>query len=154
MLDSNDLINAVASVIMRSGYFEIVNQFEPKSSPGTGLSAAVWAQNIRPSRTRSTLEHTAVRVAFSCRIFMNMIHDPLDEIEPTVMEAADWIMNAFTGDFSLDGISDDRVELDLLGSDGIPLSAEAGYISVGGAMQRIYDITVPLVIYDVWEQIR
>lgn len=153
-LESQALIDAVASVAMRSGYFRQVNQHESKSAPGTGLTADVWIQALTPAARRSTLEHTAVRVAFTLRIFMNMTAEPQDRIEPDVMNAADWIMNEFTGDFTLDGLSDDTVELDLLGSDGIPMGAQAGYLSIGGSLQRIYDLTIPLIIFDVWEQIR
>lgn len=155
MLDSQGMIDAVATVLQRSGYFDKVNQFELKGAPtSTGLLASVFLANIAPSQRRSGLSSTAVRVAFTCRLYMNMMHDPAWEIDPTVMNALDWVVNEFTGDFTLDGLDSDSVELDLLGSDGIPLSAVAGYVNVGGALQRVLDITVPIIVWDAWTQSR
>ena len=47
-VDSQAIIEAVASHAMTIGYFDAVNQYEPKSSPGYGLAAAVWVLVLLP----------------------------------------------------------------------------------------------------------
>jgi hypothetical protein len=42
--------------------------------------------------------------------------------------------------------------VDIKGAYDIPLAWEAGYLNVGGGMYRILDITLPLVINDVWTE--
>lgn len=149
-LNSQELIDNVASVCMATGLFERVNQHEPKSAPGNGLSAAVWAQTISPSPRFSGLSETAARVEFMIRIYSNMLQEPQDAIDPNVMGAVDALMAAFSGDFQLDA---SVFVIDLLGMAGNPLSAKAGYLNQDGKLFRVMDIVCPLVIDNVWSQV-
>lgn len=148
-LESKKLINAVASICMQIGVFERVNMHEPKSPPGNGLSAAVWIQTIGPSGRISGLSSTAALVGFMIRIYTNFVADPADYIDPNVMDAVDQLIAQFSGDFDLEGFV---FSTDLLGSEGVPLSAKAGYAEMNGKIFRIMDVTVRMAIDNVWEQ--
>lgn len=142
------LTDAMVSHAMATGMFQTVNQHEPKNSPGHGLRAALWAQNYRPAR-RSGLAATSMRLEFRLRIYQNMLMEPQDSIDPTVLAAADACFAAYSSGFTLGGLVR---QVDLLGSDGNPLSATAGYLAIDNKMFRVMDLTIPLVLNDVYDQ--
>lgn len=140
-------IDALVSHAMTTGLFDRVNTHEPKSAPGNGLTAAVWFQTIEPAP--GGLASTSVRLTMLLRIYSSMLAEPQDYIDPQIVDAVDQLMNAYTGDFTLDGMIRN---VDLLGAGGTPLRAQAGYLTIDSKMMRIVDITLPLVINDAWEQ--
>jgi hypothetical protein len=148
-LDATGIFDALISHAEATGLFETVNGHEPKSSPGKGLSAAVWVARIEPARASSGLSATSALVTCTVRIFSDMLAEPQDGIDPAVVEATDALMNAYSGAFTLGGLIRN---VDLLGQTRNPLFAQSGYITVSGRMFRIMDITVPMIVSDVWEQ--
>lgn len=149
-LNAQDLVDNVVSVAQASGLFDRVNAYEPKQPPGNGLTAAVWTQSIAPYAQVSGLDVTSVRIEFTMRLFTNMMAEPQEAIDPNLMNATSTLMNLFTGDFTL---GNSVFVVDLLGMAGRPLTAQAGYVDVGGKLFRIMDITVPLIVADVWMQV-
>jgi hypothetical protein len=135
---------------MRLGLFERVNTSEPKNAPGNGLTAAVWLQMVSPVAAASGLAATSARVEFMLRIYSNMLQEPQDAIDPEILSAVDVLMGAYSGDFDLGGTVRN---VDLLGAHGVGLSAVAGYLSVDNKMFRVVDVTLPLIVNDVWEQV-
>lgn len=149
-ISSKALVDALASHAMASGYFDRVNQHEPKSKPGRGLTCAVWIDRIEPARGRSGLISTSARVVFNVRVYTNMLQQPQDSIDPNVMEAADALFEAYTGDFTLGGLI---AFIDVLGAtQGHPLSAQSGYINIDNMTYRVLTLTVPAIINDAWPQ--
>jgi hypothetical protein len=149
-LTAQDLVDNVVSVAQASGLFDRVNAYEPKQAPGNGLTASVWVQSIAPHAQVSGLDVTSARVEFTMRLYTNMLADPEETIDPNLMNATSQMMNLFTGDFTL---GNSVFAVDLLGMAGVPLTARAGYVDVGGKLFRIMDITVPLIVADVWTQV-
>jgi hypothetical protein len=153
-VDSTAIIEAVASHAMAAGsaggYFDQVNQYEPKSKPGLGLAAAIWVQDLRPVPAYSGLHISSARLLLNVRIYSNMLQEPQDMIDPKMMEAADALMAAYSGDFTLDGMD---LHIDLLGSAGESLGGAAGYVNIDNAIFRIFTITVPVIVKDVYEQV-
>jgi hypothetical protein len=147
-LDLQSILDAVTSHAAASGFFERVNTHEPKSSPGTGLTAAVWVQRIGPAD--SGLASTSARVELVLRIYQNMLMEPQDAIDPTIVAALDALITAYTSHFTLGGLVR---HLDLLGKGGSTLSAQAGYLNIDGKMHRVIDLTIPMILNDVWEQV-
>jgi hypothetical protein len=142
-------LDGIVSHALSLGLFERVNAHEPENAPGHGLTAAVWVQDIMPVPARSGLNSTSVRLAFTLRIYTSMLREPPDAIDPEVVAATDALMAAYTGDFELGG---EVANIDLLGAHGVPLRAQAGYLPIDGKLFRIMDITVPVVLNDVWGQ--
>lgn len=149
-INSQDLVDRIASHAMASGYFDHVNQHEPKSKPGRGLTCAVWIDRIEPARSRSGLTATDARVVFNVRVYTNMLQEPQDAIDPNVMEAVDVLFEAYTGDFQLG--SEERF-IDVLGmTQGHALDAQSGYININNMTYRVMTISVPVIIQNAWTQ--
>jgi hypothetical protein len=148
-VDIEGILGAVVSHAMASGHFEKVNGHEPKAAPGKGLTAAVWVQAIAPVPRGSGLATTTGRIELRDRIYTPMVQEPQDAIDPAVLTATIDLMGAYSGDFTLDG----RIRnVDLLGQAGVPLSAQAGYLNQDGRLFRVMDITLPLIVNDIWDQ--
>lgn len=148
-METDALIDAVASHVLAAGWFENVNRHEPKSSPGTGLTAAVWVQHLVPLPAQSGLVATSGRTLLQVRLYSNMLASPEDQIDPDLIKACDELMTAYSADFTLDGLVN---SVDLLGRHGVPLSAQSGYLNIGPGWFRILDIDVPLILDDLWSQ--
>lgn len=148
MLTAEDILDAVVSHAQTLGVFERVNQHEPKNAPGYGMTAAVWLDRVDTSRL-SGLDQVSVRLAFKLRIYTNMLQEPQDMIDPNVLQAVDLLMTAYCNDFTLGGLV--RC-VDLMGMAGAPLSMQAGYLDQDGKVFRIVDISLPLLVNDVWEE--
>ncbi len=148
-LDLQPLLDALVSHAAASGHFQRVNQHEPKSAPGNGLTAAIWFQTIGPAIGGSGLASTSPRVELRVRIYQNALMQPQDAIDPMVTAATSALMTAYSGDFSLGGLVR---QVDLLGAYGTALSAQAGYLDVDGKKYRVVDVTVPLIVNDVFDQ--
>jgi hypothetical protein len=149
-LDSPGMTDAIVSHSLSLGLFERVNFSEPKNSPGNGLTAAVWLQSVNPVAVASGLAVTSARVEFTQRLYSNMLQEPQDEIDPAMLSAVDVLMGVYSADFTLGGTVRN---VDLLGAHGPGLSALAGYLSVDNKMFRVVDVTLPLIVNDVWDQV-
>ena len=149
-IESQDLMDRLTSHAMALGVFDRVNQHEPKSKPGRGLTAAVWVDRIEPARGRSGLAATDARVVLNVRVYTNMLQQPQDAIDPQVMKATDLLFEAYSGDFEL---GDDSRFIDLLGmTQGHPLFAQSGYINIDNVVMRVMTITVPVIVENAWGQ--
>jgi hypothetical protein len=143
------ILDGLVSHALASGLFERVNAHEPKSAPGNGLTAAVWADEIGPDPGSSGLAATSGVVTFLVRLYTSMLSEPQDAIDPLMLSAVDTLMTAYSGDFELSGAA--RC-VDLLGQTGKTLSAKAGYLNQDSKVYRVMTITVPVIVSDVWDQ--
>jgi hypothetical protein len=151
-LEIQAYIDALASHAMSCGWLEKVNQYEPRSAPNTGLTAAIWFQNIKPFPGGSGLTATSVLMVMTVRIYTSAIKEPaeLDMMDPVMVQVTDALITAYSGDFTLDGMIRN---VDLLGEAGTPLEAEAGYLDIDRTKFRVVDITVPLIINNAFSQV-
>lgn len=145
------IIDAVASYAAGLGYYERVNQHEPKSKNATleGVTAAVWAQTLDPIGEGSGLSASSARLELQVRTYTNMLAEPQDAIDPRVLDAVNALMAAFHAGFTLGG---EVWFVDLLGAYGDKMRARAGYLNLGGAMFRVMDLWVPIIVDDAWPQ--
>lgn len=149
-INSQSLIDRLASHAQTTGHFDRVNQHEPKNAPGRGLTCAIWIDRIQPARGMSALDKTTARVTFNVRVYTSMLQNPQDAIDPQVMAAVDVLFEAYSGDFSLGG---EAAWIDLMGAtQGHPLEAQSGYINIDNRVMRVMTITVPVIVNDAWTQ--
>lgn len=141
--------DALVSHAMTTGLFDSVNTHEPKAPPGNGLNVAIWFQTLKPDQQRSGLSSTSVWLTMMLRIYLPMLSEPQDYIDPRILDAVDLLLAAYSADFTLDGMIR---EVDLLGESGAGLSAQAGYLDIGQTKMRVVDITIPLGINDAYSQ--
>ena len=142
---------AVLDHALASGLFDTVNGHEPKSAPGLGLAAAVWADAIDPVPGGSGLNVTTMRLGLNLRIYSAMLQEPQDAIDPNILAAVSTLMAAYSGDFTLGGLLGAQ-GVDLLGRAGQALSARAGYLNQDNRIFRVMTILLPLIVPDCWEQ--
>lgn len=149
--DAQGLTDALASMAQSSGLFTGgVSSHEPLSLPPAGqMSAAVWMQGIGPAKDVSGLAATAARVEYLMRLYLPMVEGNMDAIDPTMTTAASQMIGLLTADFTLGG---EIFAADVLGAWGRPVSAKADYYKQGDSFYRIYDITIPLIVDNVWAQ--
>lgn len=148
-IDIVGILDVIVSQAMASGLFDRVNTHEPKSSPGNGLHCAIWVDRVEPARMQSGLDATSIRLTFNVRVYSNMTQEPQDAIDSDIVHAIDVLMTGYSGDFNLGG---EARNIDLLGSTGPGLFAQAGYVSQDSKMFRVVTILVPVIVNDVWTQ--
>ena len=148
-MNTKAIIEAVATHALKTGWFERVNQHEPKAGPPEGLTCAIWAQRLGPVPSGSGLASTTARLEMNVRIYTNMLYEPADSIDPRIVGAVDDLMGAYSGDFTL-GATIRNV--DLLGQAGPGLEAVAGYLTLDQRLYRVMTIHVPLIVNDAWTQ--
>jgi hypothetical protein len=147
-LDVLPYMRKVADHCARTGAIDTINKHEPKSAPGRGMHAALWIQQVGPAD--SGLASTSAKVTIMLRFYQNALMRPMDAIDPLIWRAAGLVIGRLTADVTLD---DTARCIDLLGHYGVPLSAIAGYAMVDQTMYRVVDVTIPVILNDVWEQV-
>lgn len=130
--------------------FSRVQAHEPKSAPGVGLTLATFVQQFQPIALASGLDATSARMELVVRLYRPFVSQPEDLIDPDLAKAATAICLAYSGDFDLGGQVRD---VDLLGQFGVGLGWRAGYQTIDRTVYRIVDITVPLILNDVFPQV-
>lgn len=149
-------LEALLTVAQETGLFTQAKIGESKSAPSNeGLSLDVFGMTMTPLAENSGLVAASARVEFQLRIMKDMMTQPQDSIDFDVLAAADELINAFAGGYTLDG---EVFAVDVLGAYGESLRAAAGYITIGGASGqggggrtfRTMDVFVPIVIDNCW----
>lgn len=147
-LDVQGILDAVVSHASASGWFDRVGTHEPANAPGYGLTAAVWVDRM-DTVLSSGLASTTGRLVFNIRLYTSMQQEPADAIDPNMTAAADALFRAYIGDFTLGGLVR---QVDVRGQHGIGLETRAGYLEQDGLLLRVYTLTVPVVINDLWSE--
>lgn len=143
------LFAAVQSAALELAVFETVNTHEPLSAPGNGIHAAVWVDSIVPEGRASGQAATSGVVTLMFRCYSSAMQKERDAIDPALLTAVSALLGQFSGRFTFGGIVRD---IDLLGMYGRSLSAQAGYLTQDAKILRIFTVTVPVVIDDLWTQ--
>jgi hypothetical protein len=145
------LFQAMTSEAMGLGAFARVNGHEPKSAPGVQISFSLWLASIRPVAT-SGLNSVSGVVTFTGRVYKASTganQTELDAIDPAILTATGQLMAAYSGGFTLGGTVR---AVDLLGAAGTPMAATAVYVEQDGKQFRVMELTIPVVINDLWQE--
>jgi hypothetical protein len=142
------LFAAILSEAKQLAIFANVYAHEPKSAPGNYLNCAVWLESIQPVRT-SGLAETSGKVTFTARIYYPMLQKPGDDIDPDILTATCQLFEVLSEGFTLGGTVR---AVDLLGMEGPAFGAQAAYVSQDNRLFRVMDISIPIVINDLWTQ--
>src|SRR5438067_1566636 len=90
-----ELADYTAVQALASGYFDSVNGHEPLSPPTSGVTCAVWTEQIGPARGGSGLDSTSARLALFVRLYTPMTQQPADAIDPNLMDALNALFVAY-----------------------------------------------------------
>lgn len=146
-LDVAGIVAAVESHARAIGGIEDVVTVEPKSAPGNGVYAAIWLSDIAPVPAASGLGAVSTLLLLTVRVMKRMLSLPYGQIDPDLLAVTDSLMGAYAGAFELGG---EVRNVDLLGMYGTKMAGRAGYLTLDKAMFRVVDISLPLVINDLW----
>lgn len=141
-----DLLDHIVSHAQSTGYFDRVNQHEPKNPPGNGITCSVWLDQIRP--VKSGLDSISLGVVFTVRLYSNLLADPLDDQDPNLSNAAAGLWSNLASDFTFD---DTTRCVDIFGMEGDALQLDSGYVTQDQKTYRVYTIKVPVIVNDVYE---
>jgi hypothetical protein len=148
-LDYAPIRSQLTSHAQGLGIFDQVLGHEPVSPPGSGLTYAIWLGTLAPSAQNSGLSSTSARLAVNGRIYLPADTEPMNDVDLQLINAADLLIGAYTGDFELGG---NVRNLDLLGANGVPLQAEFRYLQLGSTTYRTANLNLPMIVNDVWTQ--
>lgn len=145
------IVNSFITYAELTGLFDSVNGHEPKSSPQNGLTAAVWMDSIQPLGAVSGLAQASGLLVIHHRMYVNMLKEPQDAIDPQLMDATDLLLTAYCGDFD---VSSQVRNIDIFGAHSAGLNARAGYVTIDNKMFRAMTITIPMIINDLWVEVQ
>lgn len=150
------LYDAVISHAKTTALFNAgVTDHEPLNPPATGLSCAVLLGPLVPVGRASGLSVTSGRLEFQIRVYSPRLAQPGGSNDRTVLAAASTLIGAYSGDFELTvgNIPAGLVRnVDLLGAYGAALQMTPGWLLADGAPFRVCDVTLPLILNDLWCQ--
>jgi hypothetical protein len=138
------LFDAVKSLALGLGQFQNVAGHEPKSAPTNGLNCAIWVESIKPVAS-SGLASVSGEVTFGLRVYKDFLSRPEDSTDPMVLTAACGLLAAYSGAFTFGGT--------VRNVDVMTAGAQAGYLNQDGRMFRVMDVTLPVVINDLWTEV-
>ena len=134
------------------GMFDRVGDHESTNPPGRGLSCSVLLGPITPIKS-SGLPATSGRMEMTVRVEAPRLSTTPGRVDRDVLGAACQLLAAYTADFELDGVPDGLVRaIDLLGAYGTGLSMQPGWRTQDGSPYRVAEITLPLILNDMWGQ--
>jgi hypothetical protein len=147
--DFQGLVDAVASYAGQTGEFERVATHEPKSRPGNGLTCSMWYEEIAPLAAASGLSSVTGLITITLRPQMPFLAQPADQTDPLIMRAVAALITQFAGGFTMTGVVRN---VDLLGNHSQGLRAKTGYVNQDGTVYRVTDVSLPLVVNDLFQE--
>ena len=141
--DAKALFSAIRSMAKKLGVLSTVIGHDPENAPPQGVACSIMLGTVKPVLTSGC-------AAVSCQVTL-MVHvwdfaqkRPLDELDPEVLAATCALMGAFAGGFTLGGTVR---EVELFSMDATP-----GYVNFEGKEYRTMQISVPIVINDMFAE--
>lgn len=148
-LDSRSIMDNLASMAMATGHFEAVLGYVSKQSSTNGITAAFYIEDIRAIRT-SGLASTSVRMEIEMQIYSSTYQAPYDDIDVNLAHAVDAMFTSLLADFDLGG---EARNVDVFGKWGHPLRVRSGLMNLDGKEFRVFQVIIPVIIDDVWDQV-
>jgi uncharacterized protein DUF4082/PKD domain-containing protein len=145
-----DLFSKLTSHAKSLGIFDRVDSREPVNKPIGGMACALWLNDYKPVPAGSGLAATTMVLDLRATVYCPLGKRPATEVEAGVLYAVHRLMKALSGDFAL---GDLVRNIDLLGQTGDTMHADFGYLQYEDTWYRIGEITLPLIINDVYEQV-
>jgi len=144
------VFDAIVSAAETCAAFESVHAHEPKSAPTLGqLTFAVWLEDLEAVPAASGLAAVSGRVTFMARVYRSYLGKDEDKIDPGLLTAVSSFLGQVSGGFTLGGVVRN---VDLLGEHGPALNAKAAYLEQDGKPHRVTDITIPVIVNDMWTE--
>jgi hypothetical protein len=137
------LFSALTSALKQLAIFQKVDVGEPVSPPGNRLYCSLMLGPVRPAS--SGMNVTSGDVTFLIRIWSQAQQRPLEKIDPELLAATAKVMGALSGQFTLAGTVRNIALM--------TMSAVPGWVELENEPYRVMEITVPIVINDMFAQV-
>jgi hypothetical protein len=147
-LDTRNILGNIASLAMATGYFDAVLGYVSKQAATNGITAAIYIEDMRAIRT-SGLSSTSVRLELEMQVYSSTYQEPYDDIDTNLALAVDAMFTALIGDFD---VGSEARNVDIFGAWGQPLRVRSGLMNLDGKEFRVFQILIPMIIDDVWDQ--
>jgi hypothetical protein len=147
-LNIDDILDRIVTHAQNTGWFQTVLEHESKQSGTNSLTASVWVERIVPIRS-SGLSSASVRLDLEMRLYGSTMTEPYGDIDSNLVKATDALFTAYIGDFDLGG---NARHIDVFGTYGQPLDVRVGYLNMDGREFRVFQIKIPIIINDAWEE--
>lgn len=139
------LFDAMTSAAQATGQFARVNSHDPEVTPGRDISCTITLADISADPNRSSLNEVTGVITFTARLWNNAMQKPLDAIDPAMLTATSSLLGAYAGGFTLGGT--------VRNVDLMKLRAVTGYVNHEEKEMRVVEITVPVVVNDLWAEV-
>lgn len=145
------LLKAIKTDATKLGVFRRVIGHEPKSAPGSGVSFAYWLGPVTAARGLGGLNSTGGRVIINGRVYAPFLAKDEDITERDLTHALLELIASYSGGFTVGGTV---YAIDLLGMHGVSLeTGSVGYIEMDSLHYRAADLTIPVLIDNLWTQV-
>lgn len=133
----------IQSMAQELGIFQAVDTHEPENAPGNRLYCSINLGSARPV-TSSGLNSVSGQVTLTVRVWSSAIQKPLDNIDPELLAAACSLMGQFSSGFSIGGT--------VRNIDLFAMVAQPAYVDFDGKSFKIIEISLPIVINDLFAE--
>jgi hypothetical protein len=138
------LFTAIRSYAQKLGIFQAVDTHEPENAPGSRLYCSIVLGPVRPVPS-SGMASVSGQVTLTVRVWSAAMQRPLDDIDPEALATISALMGAFAGGFTIGGTVRN---IDLFAMQAVP-----GWVDADGKPFRVVDISLPIVINDMWAEV-
>ena len=142
--DGKRLFQEVESHAMKLGIFPGGVNLHEAEAPPDKPACSFWLGPGAPDPSSSGLASTSARLTILARLFSSRMQRPLDGIDPAILNATFTLIGEYNATFTLGGLIRN---VDVMGIRWAP-----GYLDWAGAPLRVVEVTLPLVVTDVWAQ--
>ena len=138
------LYASLKSAAEKLALFQGVDTHEPENAPGNRLFCSIVLGPLR-AVMESGLASVSGEITFVFHVWSAAMQRPLDDIDPEVLAAVAALMGALAGEFTLGGtVRNIRL---------LSMSAQPGYVDFQGKQFRVMQLTVPIVINDMFGEV-
>jgi len=88
-------------------------------------------------------------IIITLRPQMPFLSQPADQTDPLIMRAVAALITKFAGGFTMTGVVRN---VDLLGQHSQGLRAKTGYVNQDGTVYRVTDVSLPLIVNDLFQE--
>jgi hypothetical protein len=155
--DIGAIYQAIQDFAMGSGLFDRAADHESRNPPGQKLSCEVLMGPIEPVARASGLRASSARMEFTVRVRSPRLAEPDGATDQAVMYAGLYLVGSFANDFELEVMAPSLPAgllrmIDVQGAYGQGLLFTPGWLEQSGAPYRVGELTVPLILNDVFPQ--
>ena len=149
-LDVRAILARLTTYAETLGIFDaVIVGNSPTTLPASGLACAISATSLTPSASFSGLSSTSVALTCTVRIYKNKMTAPIDLIDVAVWDAAEKMLAQIHTSV---GLSGDAIVTDIFQIERVEMTAISGFVPGDSGFYQVVDLTVPIIVGDVWVQ--